>query len=154
MPQRIFQIILALLLIGACSVARSDSYTARDNRQPIPVTAKEHNQYLFEMRELLHNLFNIHLALSRNDFKAAAVAARPMGALLDNTPASLRERLPEEYIQLSIALREAIEALAKDAEEAKDISAVQGHLAETMTYCSGCHDTYRFEVRAVIPNRK
>lgn len=153
-PSRIVQIVLALSLASAFKVAAANEYTTRDIRQPIIVTAKERNQYLFEMRDHLHSLFNIHLALSRNDFKAAAVAARPMGTLLENTPASLRERLPEEYIQLSIALREAVQAMARNAEEKKDMAAFQNHLAETMTYCSGCHDTYRFEVRPVVPASK
>jgi hypothetical protein len=106
------------------------------------------------MRELLHGLFNLHLALSKQDFKGAAVAARPIGALLDKIPASLRERLPEEYVQIGIAMKESFGQLARVAEEKKDMSAVQAQLAESMAYCSGCHDSYRFEVRTVNPGKK
>lgn len=154
MSQRVFQIILALLMIGACSVARADSYTARDLRLPVLVTAKERNQVLFEMRELLHGLFNLHLALSKNDFNAAAVAARPIGHLIEVIPSNLRDRLPEEFVQIGIAMQESFDLLARIAEEKKDMAAVQAQLAESMTYCSGCHETYRFEVRTVIPGKK
>ena len=142
-------VILSLVLGGSALAAGPDSYTARDIRQAIPVTLKERNQTLYEMRELLHGLFNLHLALSKNDFQAAAVAARPIGHLIEKQPSSLRERLPEEYTQLAIAMQESFDVLARVAEEKKDMSAVQAQLAESMTYCSGCHDTFRFDVRPI-----
>jgi len=145
---------VALMMAAHVPANAVESFADRDYRQLIPVTAKERNQYLFEMREQLHALFNLHLALSKNDFQAAATAARPIGQLLEKTPPSLRERLPEEYVQLSIAMRESFDILAREAETRKDMSAVQAQLAESMTYCSGCHDSYRFEVRASIPARK
>lgn len=144
----------ALFFAIAMPAGAEDSYTARDIRQPIIVTAKERNQFLFEMRELLHGLFNLHLALSKNDFQATAVAVRPIGRLIEKMPASLRDRLPEEYVQIGIAMQESFALLAKLAEEKKDMAVVQGQLAESMAYCSGCHDTYRLEVRAVVPAKK
>jgi parvulin-like peptidyl-prolyl isomerase len=146
--------IVALCFSVATPAVAADSYTSRDIRQPIIVTAKERNQFLFEMRELLHGLFNLHLALSKNDFKAAAVAARPIGHFMEHVPDALRERLPTEYVQLAIAMEESFHALARTAEEKQDMSAIQAQLAESMTYCSGCHDTFRFEVRGVIPGKK
>jgi len=146
--------IVVLFFAIAMPTSAADNYAARDIRQPIIVTAKERNQFLFEMRELLHGMFNLHLALSKNDFQAAAVAARPIGHLIEKTPASLRDRLPEEYIQIGIAMQESFDLLARIAEEKKDMAAVHAQLAESMTYCSGCHDAYRFDVRAVIPGKK
>lgn len=144
----------ALMIAAHMPANAADGFTDRDYRQAIPVTAKERNQFLYEMRELLHGLFNLHLALSKNDFQAAATAARPIGHLLEKTPPSLRERLPEEYVQLGLAMRESFDILAREAETRKDMSAVQAQLAESMTYCSGCHDSYRFEVRASLPAKK
>lgn len=145
---------LALLFATGAQATEPSNYTSRDIRHPIQVTVEERNQTLFEMRDLLHGLFNLHLALSKNDFLGAAVAARPIGNMFERIPASLRERLPVEYLQLSIAMRESFDILAREAETKKDMSAVQSQLAETMTYCSGCHDTYRFEIRSRIPGRK
>ena len=136
------------------SAQGADTFASRDVRIPIPVTAKERNLFLYEMRDLLHGLFNLHSALAKNDFQAAATAARPIGGLLDRTPATLRDRLPEDYVQIGIAMKESINQLATIAETKKDMLAVQAQLAESMTYCSGCHDTYRFDVRTNIPARK
>lgn len=146
---------LALLLASTASVAASPlpplpAYPANavfhDKRIAINVTQAEKNQVLYEMREFLHGLHNIFHALSRQDMNALAVAARPMGPLLDRTPARMKERLPEEYTQLSIAMNEAFQALARDAESKGDLIQAHENLAEVMTYCSGCHDTYRFNV--------
>ncbi|MEW5769907.1 MAG: cytochrome c [Pseudomonadota bacterium] len=154
MQHKALSICIALACACAATANSAENITMRDYRMPIPVTSKERNQTLFEMREMLHGLFSLHLALSKNDFKGVATVARPMGHLLEKLPAGLRERLPEEYNQLAIAMRESFDILAREAEEKKDIAAVQEQLAETMTYCSGCHDTYRFEVFARIPPKQ
>ena len=142
-------ITLALLLVSTAAFAQSSMYS--DKRIVINVTQAEKNQVLSEMREFLHGLHNINHALARQDFKGVAVLARPMGPLLERTPASLKERLPEEFTQLAIAMNEAFQNLARDAEgkgEAGKDTMRQAHenLAEVMTYCSGCHDAYRFNV--------
>jgi hypothetical protein len=110
------------------------------------VNVVERNQVLYEMREFLHGLYNIQIALSNEDMKAVAVTAKPMGGLLERFPSSVRERLPEEFTQIAIALREAFEALARDAESKGDMRHTAGQIAEVLTYCSGCHDTYRFQL--------
>jgi cytochrome c556 len=146
--------VLLLAMAGTTLANAPDRFTSREIRQAIPVTAQERNQTLYEMRDLLHGLFNLHLALSKKDFHAAAVASRPIGHLLENMPDSMKERLPEEYIQLAIAMQESFDVLARDAEEKKDLAQVESDLAEAMTYCSGCHDAYRFEVHSPLPGRK
>jgi hypothetical protein len=120
-----------------------------DNRVVIPVSNNERNQVLADMREFLHGLHNINHALARKDMKAVAVTARPMGPLLDRIPASLKDRLPEEFIQLTIAQNEAFKTLARDAETKGEVSVALDQMAEIITYCSGCHDTYRFDVQAI-----
>jgi len=137
-------ITLALLLVSTASLAQSSLYS--DKRIAINVSQAEKNQVLTEMREFLHGLHNINHALARQDMKGVAVVARPMGPMLDRFPAGLKERLPEEYTQLAIAMNEAFQNLARDAENKGDTSKALENLAEVMTYCSGCHDTYRFNV--------
>lgn len=140
-----------LLTAAACftspALAQSSTLTSTDNRVAINVSQTEKNQVLVEMREFLHGFHSMNLALARQDMKAVALTARPMGPLLDRFPASLKERLPEEFTQLAIAMNEAFQNLARDAEnkEAK-LSKTHENFAEVMTYCSGCHDAYRFNV--------
>jgi len=137
-----------LLSFGGPAWSADNIYTTIDHRVPIEVTAKERNQILYEMREFLHGLHNIHYALARNDMKAVALEARPMGQTMYRIPVSVRERMPEGFMQMGLAMREAFDALAKTAETKGEAIPVQEQMAEIMTYCSGCHDTYRFEVVA------
>lgn len=149
-------ITLALLLVSTAAFAQSSIYS--DKRIVINVTQAEKNQVLFEMREFLHGLHNINHALARQDFKGVAVLAKPMGPLMERTPASLKERLPEEYAQLAIAMNEAFRNLARDAESngsaGKDaMRLAHENMAEVMTYCSGCHDTFRFNLMPIKPRK-
>jgi hypothetical protein len=148
-------LVLALFLNTSLSVAVSaESFASRDVRLPIPVTAKERNETLYAMRETLHGMFNLHSALAKGDFQAAALAAHSNSTLLEKITPSLKERLPEEFTQLAIGLNESFRALAKETESRRDVAITQGLLAETMTYCSGCHDTYRFDVRPSLPTKR
>ena len=137
---------LVLICLSTSAGAEPNAAWASDKRLAITVSAAERNQVLYEMREFLHGMHNIHHALARRDMKAVAVAARPLGPLLERMPPTMKERLPEEFAQLGIALREAFEALARDAETRADPAVALEQMAEIIAYCSGCHDTYRFQL--------
>lgn len=150
MTRKMIRLTPLLLVAGALAgpvQAQSSGLLSTDNRIVINVSQAEKNQVLAEMREFLHGFHNMHLALARQDMKVLAITARPMGPLLDRLPASLKERLPEEFTQLAIAMNEAFQNLARDAEKSETKPAkTHENMAEVMTYCSGCHDTYRFNV--------
>ncbi len=135
---------VALLCISTHALALSP--TAQDNRIAIMVTAQERNQVLYEMREFLHGLFNMHNALASKDMKAVALSTQPMSGLLDRLPANVRSNAPEAFTQIAIGMQEALRVIARDARTKGDMSLTQSQMAELMTYCSGCHDTFRFEV--------
>jgi len=139
-------IALLLCFFSTPALAEAPSFITTDKRIPIPVSVVERNQVLYDMREFLHGLYNIQIALSNEDMKAVAISAKPMGGLLERFPASLRERLPEEFKQIAIAMREAFDALARDAEAKGEMRHTQAQIAEVLTYCAGCHDTYRFQI--------
>ncbi len=145
--------ILAVLLVGMANtnVANSGTFSSSEYRTPIPVTPQERNQVLYEMRAFLHGMHNIHHALGRNDIKAVAVEVKPMNNLLDRFPPSLRERLPESFLMLANGLRESLDQLTKISENNGPMNAVHEQLAEAVTYCSGCHDTFHFEVVRKLP---
>ena len=140
---------LPLLLVGVYAtsfpaIPDTMNPTAADVRIPIRVTDGERNQVLFEMRELLHGLFNIHNALARNDMNAVAIAARPLGPVLGRMPEGMRDKLPLPFLEMSMGQQEIFDAIARDALVKGDRSHTLSQMAEAMTYCSGCHDTYRF----------
>jgi hypothetical protein len=161
MTHKLIALALALVSTAAASapaLAASSSAMYSDKRIVISTSQAEKNQVLSEMREFLHGLHNINHALARQDMKGVAVVARPMGPLLERIPASLKERLPEEFTLLAIAMNEAFQNLARDAEgkggAGKDtLTQAHENLAEVMTYCSGCHDTYRFNVVPMKPRK-
>lgn len=151
-------IALALILAAAATAAgparAQSSYSMQaDNRITINVSQAEKNQVLAEMREFLHGFHAINIAMARQDMKALGTIARPMGGMLDRIPVKLKDRLPEEYTQLAIAMNEAFQNFARDAETNGDMRKAHENLAEVVTYCSGCHDSYRFNV-APVKGRK
>jgi len=148
--------LLACLLLAASGGAWSadNAYTASDNRIPIEVTARERNQILFEMREFLHGWHNIHHALARDDMKAVSLEVQPLGQAMNRIPADVQERLPEGFMQMWLAMHEAFRQLGKVADARGDARGLQEQIAEITTYCSGCHDTYRFEVVRTLKAQK
>lgn len=149
--------ILALALLWCSLPVLANPTTLRvppDNRMAIEVTASERNQLLTEMREFLHGLHGIQLALAKQDMKTVAVIAKPMGPLLDRITAGLREKLPEQFQELAIAQNEAFQNLARIAENKGEIRAALEQTAEIITYCSGCHDSFRFEVKSPLRSRR
>jgi cytochrome c556 len=141
-------IAIAMLCVSTSGLARSP--TAVDNRISIQVTQSERNQVLYEMREFLHSLFNMDNALAKNDVKSLSVLATPLAGLLERLPASITKKAPEEFIQLAQGMNDQVKIIAQDAETKADRDLALGQVADLMTYCSGCHDTFRFEV---VPKR-
>lgn len=137
----------SIALAAAPSGAAGRSVT--DNRIPIMVTSQERAQFLAEMRTFLHGLHNIFHALARQDMKAVAGQARPLGMALHQMPPTLRERLPLAYVEMGRGLHEVFDVIARDAELKADLALTLSQLAEAMSYCSGCHDTYRLQVGRV-----
>lgn len=139
----------ALCLLACLSApvqAETPIITAMDNRIPITVSPEERNQVLYEMRDFLHNLFNIQTAMARGDMTGAGKAAKSMGHVLHRFPPSLQDRLPVAFMEMSHGMHEIFEVMARDAQGKADVGHAMGQMAEALTYCSGCHDTYRFQV--------
>lgn len=140
----------ALLALSAPGAGGGNlSPMAADHRIVITVTQEERNQMLFEMREFLHHLFNIHNALSNGDMAAVAKSATPMGdGILHRLPKGVRDAAPVAFQEMSHGMHEIFRLIAKDARVKGDIKHTVGQLAEAMTYCAGCHDTYRVHVQS------
>jgi len=151
-----FRVVMAgvLFSLAFCAKAVDTSIDMKsDNRIAISVSNGERNQVLFEMRAFLQGLYNIQNAMADKDMKRVANSARALGPLLNRVPSTMRDRLPVEFLELGNALRESFEAVAKDAESNKDMTSVQSHLAETVAYCAGCHETFRFQVKNVASRK-
>lgn len=139
------RLVLTAALTATCAVSAAHLNPV-DNRIPISVTDSERNHVLAEMRTFLQGLHNIFHALARKDMKAVAVEARPLGKVLHNMPPGMRERVPLAYVEMGWGLHEVFDVIARDAEAKADPTLTLSQLAEAMSYCSGCHDTYRLQV--------
>ena len=135
----------ASALLSFSTTALAQPPTALDNRIAIQVSPSECNQILFEMREFLHSLFNVNNALANKDMKQVAISAKPIAGLMERLPTQTRAHLPEEFSQMAIGMSELLNVLVRDAQTKGDVSLTQSQLAELMSYCSGCHDSYRLE---------
>ncbi|MBK6741934.1 MAG: hypothetical protein IPG66_02755 [Hydrogenophilales bacterium] len=139
-------ILASLVLLPTGLQAGHPAVPAVDNRAVIVVSEVERNLVMEEMREFLHGLHSIQLALARKDMNGVALAARPMGLILHRMPQAMRERVPQTFVQLGLGQHEIFEVIARDAVAKNDVNQTLGQVAEALTYCSGCHDTYRFVV--------
>lgn len=151
---RRYLFLLALLPISFVAPVHGAVGMVQDHRIVIPVSKAERSLLLTEMREYLHGLHAIQYALANKDTKTLDLVAKDMAPRLERLPASLRERFPEDFTQLAIALQEAFLALARMSGPDLQVNAALEQTGEIITYCSGCHDTYRFEVRALPKPRK
>lgn len=145
MPRLPSRLALATALVSAQLVSAAP-LNGTDNRIPINVTSQERSHLLAEMRTFLQGLHNIFHALARRDMKAVAVEARPLGKVLHNMPTEMRERVPVAYVEMGWGLHEVFDVIARDAEAKADPFLTLSQLAEALSYCSGCHDTYRLQV--------
>jgi hypothetical protein len=146
------RLFLVFTLFCPATSLLAEAPTAIDHRIPLLVTTAERNQVLYEMREFPQILFNMNSALANQDMKAVAMATQPMTTLLDHLPASIKERMPEDFSQLAAGLNRVSHGLMVDATRTKDTHAITGQMAELMAYCSGCHHKYRLE--ATSPEAK
>lgn len=142
----VFTLVVGLPLAASPCLGADRNPTALDNRIPINISAAERNQVLYEMRDFLHDLFNINHALARQDMEGVARAAEPLGRVMNRLPPTLQERLPEAFQEMGHGMHEVFNVMARDARAKADVSHTLGQLAEAMSYCSGCHDTYRFQL--------
>jgi len=139
-----------LVLAAMANPALADENPAylQDPRQPISVSVVERNHVLFDMRSMLHGMFNIQNALGRGDLAAVAVEAKPMGKLVTHLPPGMLERAPEGFRLLGSGLETSFDKVIDLASKPDAKAAEINHqLAEALSYCSGCHDSYRFQVR-------
>lgn len=117
---------------------------AEDKRSAIVLESAERSLVLGEMRGFLIAVQAITEAVTRNDAKAIAAAARPMGmAAASGVPATLAGKLPLEFKQLGHSVHEDFDRIVLDIEALGDVKHAHAQLGETLKKCVACHALFQ-----------
>ena len=146
---------IIVLLLGVIAVmaytflVAGKTVPADDRRTAIVLEPAERSLVLTEMRGFLIAVQAITEAVTRNDAKAIAAAARPMGmAAAGGVPATLAAKLPLEFKQLGHSVHEDFDRIALDIEAMGDVKHAHTQLSETLKKCVACHALYQITAPA------
>lgn len=141
--------ISAILLVGLSLISYKFILTgavtpSTDGRQAILLEESERDLVLDEMRMFLASVQKITKALSENDMKIVAEAAREVGlAAQQEVPGSLMGKLPLAFKKLGFDTHKKFDELALDAKDLGDPQYALEQLSTLMNNCVACHSTYR-----------
>ena len=148
---RIYQttIIVLLLVIAVMAykfIVAGSTQETEDRRVAVILEPGERALMLREMRDFVGGLQAIADALSREDMKGAADAARQMGTTRSHdVPAGMMGKLPLEFKTLALGVHRGFDSIAMDAETIGMPKHTLGQLSEVLQKCVACHASY--EVR-------
>lgn len=102
------------------------------------------------MRNFVASLQLIADALSCDDMKAVAKAARGMGmAAAQDAPLALMGKLPLEFKTLGFSVHREFDVMATDAESFGDPKHTLAQLSESLQKCVACHGTFQIKPAAI-----
>ena len=135
----------ALLFAGAAPAAGPAKSV--DQRAPLVLLDEERHIVLEEMRNFLAVLQTITDALTREDMKEIARAARSMGSGAANEiPPKTVAKLPEEFKVLAGGVHTTFDLMALDAESLADPKHTLTQMNDLLQKCNACHGIYQIKV--------
>lgn len=147
-------LISIILLAFTLPVAGAQAADAFERRAVLALTPAERAILLEEMHAFLAGVQKLTDALGRQDFPAAAQAARVLGpAMAHEVPASMRAKLPLEFRQLGASTHADFAQIAMDAETLGDVSHSLGQLSATLQKCVACHTSFQVRVSPTAARR-
>ena len=137
---------LGALLIAGAAPAAGPAKPA-DQRAPLVLLDEERHIVLEEMRNFLAVLQTITDALTREDMKEIARAARSMGSGAANEiPPKTVAKLPEEFKVLAGGVHTTFDLMALDAESLADPKHTLTQMNDLLQKCNACHGIYQIKV--------
>lgn len=137
---------LGALLIAGAAPAAGPAKPA-DQRAPLVLLDEERHIVLEEMRNFLAVLQTITDALTREDMKEIARAARTMGSGAANEiPPKTVAKLPEEFKVLAGGVHTTFDLMALDAESLADPKHTLTQMNDLLQKCNACHGIYQIKV--------
>lgn len=145
-------IIVLLLIIAAMAykfIVVGSTQKAEDGRIAILLEPGERDLVLKEMRAFVESLQLMSDALSKDDMKGVANAARTMGmAKSQDVPLAMIGKLPLEFKKLAFSVHGAFDTIANDAETVGTAKHTLGQLSEVLQKCVACHSSYQLKIPA------
>lgn len=130
-----------LLLHSSLSLAVDPS----DTRQPITLTPQEYSWLLNEMRGHLNAIGAAQQALSTGDTEAARKAMLERGGARLKDPGRLffSQKTTEAWRAMAGAMHRSFDEVAEGIANRESTAQIMGRTAKLMSYCAGCHASYR-----------
>ena len=136
-----------ITVIVGMTLFASALFAEPDQRQRLELSEIQRAHVLAEMRALLSGVQGIVSALGDNDLPRVAQTARPLGmSMARKAEDHLKGLLPQEFMQLGMAVHRDFDQLATDAESIADVNITLGQLGDLMNKCVACHNAYQIRV--------
>jgi cytochrome c553 len=118
-----------------------------DDRVKVVLKPDERHLVLLEMRSFLNVVQTITDALTREDMKAVAEAARSMGSGAANQiPPQTVAKLPDTFQMLAGTVHTSFDVMALDADSLGDPMHTQRQMGRLLQTCNACHGIYQVAV--------
>ncbi|MCC7326363.1 MAG: hypothetical protein IT521_06115 [Burkholderiales bacterium] len=149
MTARTYRIaIVVLLLVIAAMVYKfvvsGSTAPAEDGRVAVILAPAERALVLREMRSFVDGIQRMTDALSRDDMKAVATAARSMGIeKAHDAPLSMVAKLPLAFKTLAFGTHREFDTIAADAEAIGKPAHTLAQLSAVLQKCVACHAGYQ-----------
>lgn len=135
-------IAVAVSVASAGAVASAD--VGKDDRIKLVLEPHERHLVLLEMRNFLQVLQTITHALTEDDMKTVAEAARSMGSGAANEiPPETVAKLPETFKMLAGTVHTTFDLIALDADSVGDPMHAQRQIGRLLQTCNACHGIYQ-----------
>lgn len=139
-------LLIIVVAMGYKFMVAGSVVPATDGRQALTLDPAERDLVLGEMRMFLSSVQRITQAVTKEDMKAAVIAAREVGAAAQEAvPGSLMGKLPLEFKKLGFDTHTKFDTLALDAEQLGDPKHTLEQLSALMNNCVACHAAYQIQ---------
>lgn len=145
----------AVFLGLAASLTMSAAVAAdvgKDDRLKVVLEPHERHLVLLEMRNFLLTLQTMVDAVTRDDMKTVARAARTMGSGAANEiPPVTVAKLPDTFKMLAGSVHTTFDVIALDADSLGDPMHTMRQVGNLLQTCNSCHGIYQVAVEPFPP---
>ncbi|HLG83898.1 MAG TPA: hypothetical protein VKY22_23035 [Bradyrhizobium sp.] len=151
MRHRLASIMIIQCLFSVALMPRGTADEMADTRESVQRTEAEKNFVLDQMRLFLTSIEGVEEGLGSGDMdkvaREAAARGRKANAALVRPPA-LAAKESDAWKSMIGSVRSGFDQIAEQAIARAPVATINKTLADTMTNCIACHQTYRISIEA------